>query len=265
MKGSDASHRSAAPSPCPARRQFLLEDLYVRWAAGQILCGSLHDLAGLLLGRCYSHGATFALFHRTSAFTLCFGRSVACIARLSLRAFECPPLARYLCVYLGPWSAGRVPSHDPHADFRMWRSASRPVPVFLPPELLARRGCSFSASSCCAAAAVQRSSLAHTGSMPSSTEAGWRALAWAPASAVGAWIGCLWSCRAWPSSHRPYARRAFAHRAGGHSWIVEGCRAPATRSSSPASQHGRELATTTSFSLPAMLGLFPGQIDLGWC
>lgn len=215
------------------------------------------------------------LFLLSSAVTLSFGHSVGMHRRLIHNSFECPLWLEYLCVYLGVLvgMAGPIGMIRQH-DFRDWaqrqpachdyfchrRSFWQDAYWQLHCELIPRHPPAFQLEPRLADDRVYGWLERHwmTQQLP------WAILFYA----LGGWSWVLWGICArvavcvighWLVGH-------FAHRQGGQSWIVRGAAAQgydvkiAGLISMGESWHNNHHA----FPGSAKLGLFPGQIDLGW-
>jgi fatty-acid desaturase len=247
----------------------------VRWAPVKSLWIGAMTVAATALGPVFVSWDALALFVVTSGLTLCFGHSVGMHRRLIHSSFECPRWLEYLCVYLGTlvgmagpigmtrvhdfrdWAQRQRNCHDYYCHRRgFWQDAwwqlhcelilARPPEFRLEPRIANDRFYAF----------IERTWM-------------WQQLPWAVLfAAVGGWGWLIWGVCArvsvsvvghWLVGH-------FAHRQGGQSWIVRGAAAQgynvklAGLVSMGESWHNNHHA----FPGSAKLGLFPGQIDLGW-
>jgi fatty-acid desaturase len=250
-------------------------DGIVCWAPAKSLwIGSMTVLA-IALGPLFFSGGAFLLFVVTSGVTLCFGHSVGMHRRLIHKSFDCPLWLERALVYLGTlvgmagpygmvrlhdfrdWAQRQSACHD-YSCHRtgFWRDAwwqmhcklvLRHPPRFqLEPRLA---GDGFYA-------AVERTWMLQQ-------------LPWALLFlAIGGLSWVVWGICVrvsvcvtghWLVGH-------FSHRKGGQDWIVEGAAGQgynvplAGFISMGESWHNNHHAFPSS----AKLGLFPGQIDLGW-
>lgn len=266
VPGSERIHADEAANPVAGE---------VRWAPVKSLWIGAMTVAALGLGPLYFSWAALTLFLVTSAITLCAGHSVGMHRRLIHNSFECPLWLEYICVYLGTlvgmagplgmirihdfrdWAQRQTACHDYFAHRRsFWKDAwwqlhcelmlPHPPAFRLEPRLGKDR----------IYAAMERSWM-------------WQQLPWA---LLFHWMGgpafVIWGICArvsvcvighWLVGH-------YAHREGEQSWIVEG-----------ASVQGHNVALAGLISMgeswhnnhhafpgSAKLGLFPGEIDLGW-
>ena len=247
----------------------------VRWAPAKSLWIGTMTVAAVALGPPLFTWDAFALFLAVSAVTLCFGHSVGMHRRLIHGSFECPLWLERLCVYLGTLVGmagpyGMVRLHDfrdwaqrqpaCHAYFRhgagFWRDAwwqmhcrlalKHPPRFQLEPRLAGDRFY----------AVVERTWMLQQAPLALLFFAigGWSWVVWGIAVRVSVCVTGHWLI-----GH-------FAHRRGGQTWIVEGASAQgydvplAGLISMGESWHNNHHAFPSS----AKLGLFPGQIDLGW-
>ena len=247
----------------------------VRWAPAKSLWIGSMTVAALVLGPLYFSWDAFLLFVATSGVTLCFGHSVGMHRRLIHSSFECPLWLERFCVYLGTLvgMAGPIGMIRLH-DFRDWaqrqsachdyschragfwrdawwqmhcRLALRHPPAFrLEPRL----------ADDWFYAIVERTWM-------------WQQLPWAVLFfAIGGWSWVVWGTFVrvsvcvtghWLIGH-------FAHRRGHQSFVIDGAAAqgynvPAAGFVSMGeSWHNNHHAVPSS----AKMGLFPGQVDLGW-
>ncbi len=248
---------------------------HVKWAPAKSIWIGTMTFAAVALTPFYYSWSALALFFATSAVTLCFGHSVGIHRRLIHGSFECPQWLEYLCVYLGTlvgmagpigmirihdlrdW-AQRQPAchdyfchrasllHDAWWQLHCELVLAQPPRFRLEPRLEKDRFYAF----------VERTWM-------------WQQLPFAVLLfAFGGLDWVLWGICArvsvcvtghWLVGH-------FAHRQGGQSWNVEGAAAQgydvsvAGLISMGESWHNNHHA----FPGSAKLGLFPGQIDLGW-
>jgi len=248
---------------------------HVTWSPVKSLWIGGMTTAAVLLGPVFVTWDALLLFLVTSGITLCFGHSVGMHRRLIHNSFACPLWLEYLCVYLGTlvgmagpigmirthdfrdWAQRQSDCHDYFCHRRTfwhdawWQLHCEPIlenpPEFrLEPRLAGDRFY----------AVVERTWM-------------WQQLPWAVLFfALGGWPWVIWGICArisvsvighWLVGH-------FAHRQGGQSWIVRGAAAQgynvriAGLISMGESWHNNHHA----FPGSARLGLFPGQIDLGW-
>lgn len=247
----------------------------VRWAPAKSVWIGFNTLAALVLSPVFVSFDAVLLFVVTSAITLCFGHSVGMHRRLIHSSFECPHWLEYLCVYLGtlvgmagPLGMIRVHDYrdwaqrqtDCHDFFRHGRRLlhdgwwqlhcelvlSHPPKCQLEPRLENSRFYKY----------LERTWMLQQ-------------LPWAVAFyAFGGWAWVVWGIFVrvsvcvtghWLVGH-------FAHRQGGQHWIVEGAAAQgynvklAGIISMGESWHNNHHA----FPGSAKLGLYPGEVDLGW-
>jgi len=248
---------------------------HVRWAPVKSLWIGSMTLVALGLGPFFLSWDTVLLFMATSGVTLCFGHSVGMHRRLIHNSFACPLWLEYLCVYLGTLvgMAGPIGMTRVH-DFRDWaqrqprchdyfchrRNFWRDAWWQLHCELVLDRPPVF-----------QLEPRLRTDKVYAAMEQGWmwQQLPWALLFfAIGGPGWVVWGVCArvsvgvighWLVGH-------FAHREGGLSWIVQGAAAQgynvkiAGLISMGESWHNNHHA----FPGSARLGLYPGQIDLGW-
>ncbi|WP_309645871.1 acyl-CoA desaturase, partial [Phenylobacterium sp.] len=247
----------------------------ILWAPRKSLWIGSMTLAALVLGPMFASWETLALFLVTSGITLCAGHSVGMHRKLIHRSFACPLWLEHLCVYLGvlvgmagpigmirqhdlrDWAQRQPACHDYLAhrtDF--WRDGWRQLhcdllldcaPTFrLEPRVAQDRFYAW----------LERTWM-------------WQQLPWAIALLVlggPGWV--IWGVCArvsicvtghWLVGH-------FAHRDGPQTWIVEGACVQghdvvvAGLISMGESWHNNHHA----FPGSARLGLYPGQVDLGW-
>lgn len=247
----------------------------VRWAPAKSLWISAMTGVALIAGPLTFTWDALALFLITCGITLCFGHSVGMHRRLIHNSFACPLWLEYLCVYLGTLvgMAGPIGMTRVH-DFRDWAQRQRDChpyfchrksfwhdawwqlhcelrldrpPAFrLEPRLQGDRFYAF----------IERTWLAQQ--LP------WAVLFFA----IGGWGWVVWGICArvsvsvighWWVGH-------YAHREGEQSFIVEGAAVQghnvvlAGLISMGESWHNNHHA----FPESAKLGLFPGEVDLGW-
>jgi stearoyl-CoA desaturase (delta-9 desaturase) len=247
----------------------------VRWAPAKSLWIGSMTLAAVLLGPPLLSLDAFVLFIATSAITLCFGHSVGMHRRLIHRSFDCPLWLEHICVYLGTlvgmagpigmirlhdfrdWAQRQKACHDYSAHrTTLWHDAwwqmhcrldlVRP-PLFRPEPRIA--GDRFYA-------VVERTWM-------------WQQLPWAVLFfAIGGWSWVVWGVCVrvsvgvtghWLIGH-------FAHRRGGQTFIVEGAAAQGYNVAMAGLISMGECWHNNHHAFPgsARMGLFPGQIDLGW-
>lgn len=247
----------------------------VRWSPAKSVWLASMTIAALVFGPATASADALALFILTSGVTLLFGHSVGMHRRLIHSSFECPRWLEYVCVYLGTlvgmagpigmvrihdfrdWAQRQPACHDYFCHRKsFWHDAwwqlhcelrlANPPAFRLEPRLRDDRFYAF-------------------------VESTWMAqqLPWALIFfAIGGWGWIVWGICArvavcvtghWLVGH-------FAHREGGQSWLVEGAAAQgynvrlAGFISMGESWHNNHHA----FPGSAKLGLFPGEIDLGW-
>jgi stearoyl-CoA desaturase (delta-9 desaturase) len=248
----------------------------VRWAPAKSLWIGSMTMAAIALGPFWFSLDAVLLFIATSAVTLCFGHSVGMHRRLIHASFECPLWLEHLCVYLGTlvgmagpigmvrihdfrdWAQRQPACHDYSAHRAgFWRDAwwqlhcrlvlTHPPRFRLEPRLANDRFY----------AVVERTWMLQQ--LP------WALLFFA----IGGWGWVIWGICVrvsvcvtghWLVGH-------FAHRQGGQSFVIDGAAgqgynvAYAGLISMGESWHNNHHA----FPGSAKMGLFPGQIDLGWC
>ena len=247
----------------------------VRWAPVKSLWIGTMTLMAILFGPHFAAWDTILLFLATSAVTLCFGHSVGLHRRLIHASFACPLWLDYLCVYLGTlvgmagplgmarthdfrdWAQRQADCHDYFRHRRgFWQDAWWQLHCELvldhPPQFRLEPRLAGDA----VYAALERSWMAQQ--LP------WLLLFWA----LGGWGWVVWGLCArvsvsvighWLVGH-------FDHRQGGQHWVVEGAAAQgyniglAGLVSMGESWHNNHHA----FPGSARLGLYPGEIDLGW-
>lgn len=247
----------------------------VQWSPTKSLwLGTMTAIAIVLGPICFSWSA-FALFVATSAITLCFGHSVGMHRRLIHSSFDCPLWLEHFCVYLGTlvgmagpfgmvrlhdfrdWAQRQSRCHDyscHRAGFwrdGWWQLHCRLVlkhsPEFrLEPRLVNDRFYAL----------VERTWM-------------WQQLPWAILFfVIGGESWLVWGICVrvsvcvtghWLVGH-------FSHRRGEQSWVIDGVAAQgynvrfAGLISMGESWHNNHHA----FPGSAKMGLFPGQVDLGW-
>jgi stearoyl-CoA desaturase (delta-9 desaturase) len=247
----------------------------VHWAPVKSLWIGTMTAAALLLGPVFFSWDAFALFLATSAVTLCFGHSVGMHRRLIHNSFACPLWLEYVCVYLGTlvgmagpigmtrvhdfrdWAQRQPACHDYFCHRKsFWHDAwwqlhcelalAHPPRFLLEPRLRHDR----------VYAIMERTWM-------------WQQLPWAALFfAIGGWTWVIWGICArvavcvtghWLVGH-------YAHREGGQSWIVEGAAAQGYNVSLAGLISMGESWHNNHHAFPgsAKLGLFPGEIDLGW-
>jgi fatty-acid desaturase len=269
MKLVPGSHRILATDDCdPVGGR-------VRWSPIKSLWIGSMTATALLFGLPSFSWSGFAVFIVGCGVTLCFGHSVGIHRRLIHSSFACPLWLEYLCVYLGTLvgMAGPIGMIRTH-DFRDWAqrqpachdyfchrrgfwhdgwwqlhcelALERPPHFQLEPRLERDRFYAF----------LEKTWILQQ--MP------WALLF----LAIGGWGWVVWGicARVAVSVTGHWLVGHFAHREGGQSWIVEGAAAQgydiriAGLISMGESWHNNHHA----FPGSARLGLFPGQIDLGW-
>ncbi len=247
----------------------------VRWAPVKSLWIGAMTLAAILLAPFHVSWSAVALFLFTSGITLCFGHSVGMHRRLIHNSFECPLWLEYLCVYLGTlvgmagplgmvrihdhrdWAQRQAQCHDYFCHRRsFWHDAwwqlhcelelAQPPAFGLEPRLANDRFYAF----------VERTWVLQQ--LP------WALLFYAAGGFSWVVWGIFLRVAVCVTGH--WLVGHFAHRQGGQDWIVEGAAAQgynvnvAGLISMGESWHNNHHA----FPGSARLGLFPGQIDLGW-
>jgi fatty-acid desaturase len=247
----------------------------VRWSAEKSLWIGAMTLAALTLGPLYVSWSAFALFLATTAVTLCFGHSVGMHRRLIHGSFKCPLWLEHLCVYLGVLvgMAGPISMTRVH-DLRDWAQRQPDCHPFL------RHGQGFWAD-----AWQQLHCKLHLDRPPRFRpeprlaedrvyallertwmlqQAPWAIVFWlAGGPSWVVWGVCV---RVAVSVTGHWLVGHFAHREGGQHWIVEGAAVQgydvkvAGLISMGESWHNNHHA----FPGSARLGLYPGQVDLGW-
>jgi fatty-acid desaturase len=247
----------------------------VRWAADKSLWIGAMTLIALILGPLFFSWSGFALFVASTCVTLCFGHSVGMHRRLIHSSFKCPLWLEYLCVYLGVLvgMAGPIGMTRIH-DLRDWAQRQPDCHPFL------RHGQGFWIDGwhqlhC-------RLHLAHPPRFQLEPRlAGdlvyrWMERSWMLQQAPWAFLfwtlgGPSWvvwgiCVRVAVSVTGHWLVGHFAHREGGQHWIVEGAAVQgfdvkvAGLISMGESWHNNHHA----FPGSARLGLYPGQVDLGW-
>jgi fatty-acid desaturase len=247
----------------------------VRWAPAKSLWIGTMTGAAVVLGPAFFSWNALLLFIVTSGITLCFGHSVGMHRRLIHGSFTCPLWLEYLCVYLGTLvgMAGPIGMVRVH-DFRDWAQRQARCHDYF----CHRRNFWHDAwwqLHC--QMVLDHSPAFHLEPRLSgdrfyrAVEQSWmlQQLPWAVLFFAIGGIGWLvWGICArvsvcvighWLVGH-------FAHRQGGQSWIVQGAAAQgynieiAGLISMGESWHNNHHAYPGS----AKLGLYPGQIDLGW-
>jgi stearoyl-CoA desaturase (delta-9 desaturase) len=222
----------------------------------------------------FSWGA-FWLFLVTTAVTLCFGHSVGMHRRLIHSSFETPRWLEYVCVYLGTlvgmagplgmvqlhdfrdWAQRQEACHDYFCHRKgFWQDAwwqlhcelglADPPGFRLEPRLAEDRFYAY----------LERTWM-------------WQQLPWVALFFVmGGWGWLIWGIcvRIAVSVIGHWLVGHYAHREGGQRWIVQGAAAQgyniaiAGLISMGESWHNNHHA----FPGSAKLGLFPGEVDVGW-
>lgn len=247
----------------------------VRWAPAKSIWIGAMTLIACVLGPIYFSWQAFALFLATSGITLCFGHSVGMHRRLIHGSFQCPLWLEYLCVYLGTlvgmagpigmirihdhrdWAQRQPECHDFFCHRRaFWHDAwwqlhcelrlAKPPRFALEPRIANDRFYMF----------VERTWMLQQ--LP------WAVLFFS----LGGWSWVVWGIcsRVSVSVIGHWLVGHYAHREGPQSWIVDGAAVQghnvvlAGLISMGESWHNNHHA----FPGSAKLGLFPGQIDLGW-
>jgi stearoyl-CoA desaturase (delta-9 desaturase) len=232
-------------------------------------------VAAVLLGPVLATWDAVLLFLVTSGITLCFGHSVGMHRRLIHNSFACPLWLEYLCVYLGTLvgMAGPIGMIRTH-DFRDWAQRQPACHDYfchrrgfwhdawwqLHCELRLEKSPEFRLEPRLAGdrfyRAVERTWM-------------WQQLPWAMLFfALGGLSWVIWGIcvRVTVSVTGHWLVGHFAHRRGGQSWIVRGAAVQgynvriAGLISMGESWHNNHHA----FPGSARLGLYPGQVDLGW-
>jgi stearoyl-CoA desaturase (delta-9 desaturase) len=247
----------------------------VAWSPAKSLWIGTMTVAAILLGPVFARWDAILLFLVTSGVTLCFGHSVGMHRRLIHNSFTCPLWLEHLCVYLGTlvgmagpigmirthdfrdWAQRQPDCHDYFCHRHgFWRDAwwqlhcelilERPPGFRLEPRLAGDRFYHF----------VEWTWM-------------WQQLPWAALFfALGGLPWVIWGIcvRVAVSVTGHWLVGHFAHRRGGQSWIVRGAAAQgynvriAGLISMGESWHNNHHA----FPGSARLGLYPGQVDLGW-
>jgi stearoyl-CoA desaturase (delta-9 desaturase) len=247
----------------------------VRWAPAKSLWLSAMTAAALLLGPLYLSWSAFLVFLATSAVTLLFGHSVGMHRRLIHQSFACPLWLERLCVYLGTlvgmagpigmvrlhdfrdWAQRQPRCHDySRHNAGFWRDAwwqlhcrlvLRHPPEFRPePRLADDRFYAF----------VEKTWM-------------WQQLPWAMLFFALGGVGfVVWGICVrvavcvtghWLIGH-------FAHRQGGQSFVVDGAAAQGYNVKYAGLISMGEAWHNNHHAFPgsARMGLFQGEIDLGW-
>jgi len=247
----------------------------VVWSPVKSLWIGSMTASAVLLGPVFATWDAVLLFLVTSGVTLCFGHSVGMHRRLIHNSFTCPLWLEHLCVYLGTLvgMAGPIGMIRTH-DFRDWAQRQPACHDYfchrrafwhdawwqLHCELILERPPEFRLEQRLAGdrfyRAVERTWM-------------WQQLPWAVLFfALGGLPWIIWGIcvRVAVSVTGHWLVGHFAHRRGGQGWIVRGAAAQgynvaiAGLISMGESWHNNHHA----FPGSAKLGLFPGQIDLGW-
>jgi fatty-acid desaturase len=247
----------------------------VQWAPAKSLWIGAMTAAALLLGPHFFSWSALALCLAMSAVTLLFGHSVGMHRRLIHESFICPLWLEHLCVYLGTLvgMAGPIGMGRLH-DFRDWAQRQRAChaysrhqagfwrdawwqlhcrlvldhpPEFRPePRLANDRFYAF----------VERTWM-------------WQQLPWALLLfALGGLSFVVWSICVrvslcvtghWLIGH-------FAHRSGGQSFVIDDAAAQGYNVKYAGLISMGEAWHNNHHAFPgsAKMGLFPGEIDLGW-
>jgi stearoyl-CoA desaturase (delta-9 desaturase) len=247
----------------------------VRWSAEKSLWIGAMTLAALVLAPLTFSWPALALFLATTGVTLCFGHSVGMHRRLIHGAFKCPLWLEYLCVYLGVLvgMAGPIGMTRIH-DTRDWAQRQPGCHPFL------RHGQGFWIDGWqqlhCKLYLAHPPRFAPEPRIADDRfyaflERTWmlQQLPWALTFyALGGWGWVVWGvcARVAVSVTGQWLVGYFAHNEGGQHWIVDGAAvqghdvAIAGLISFGESWHNNHHA----FPGSAKLGLYPGQIDLGW-
>jgi len=246
----------------------------VRWSPQKSIWIGTMTLAAIVLGPLYVSWSALALFVVTTGVTLCLGHSIGMHRRLIHGSFQCPRWLEYTCVYLGVLvgMAGPIGMTRMH-DLRDWAQRQPTCHPFL------RHGQGFWADGW-----QQLHCKVHldwpprfepeprlTTAFYTALDRTWMAqqLPWAILFwVVGGPSWVVWGICAriavsvtghWLVGH-------FAHREGGQHWIVKGAAVQgydvkvAGLISMGESWHNNHHA----FPGSAKLGLYEGQVDLGW-
>jgi fatty-acid desaturase len=248
---------------------------HVRWAPAKSLWIGAMTAAAMMLGPIFFTWSALLLFIATSGITLCAGHSVGMHRRLIHSSFECPLWLEHVCVYLGTlvgmagpygmvrlhdfrdWAQRQPACHDYSChQAGLWRDAwwqlhcklvlAHPPEFRLEPRLAGDRFYAF----------IERTWM-------------WQQLPWAILFyAVGGWSWLVWGICVrvsvcvtghWLVGH-------FSHRKGTQSYVIDGVAVQgynvgiAGLISMGECWHNNHHAFPSS----ARLGLFPGEIDLGW-
>jgi stearoyl-CoA desaturase (delta-9 desaturase) len=265
----------AGPDRIIATGEVSATDGVVRWSPSKSSWIGGMTAVALILGPLTFSWPAFALFLVTTGITLCFGHSVGMHRRLIHGGFQCPLWLEHLLVYLGVMvgMAGPLGMTRIH-DLRDWAQRQGDCHPFL------RHGYGFWTDGW-----MQLHCKLHFDRPPAFApepriaddrfyaflERTWmlQQLPWALAFyALGGWSWVVWgvAMRVTVGVTGHWLVGHFAHRHGGQHWIVEGAAvqghdvAIAGLISFGESWHNNHHA----FPGSARLGLYPGQIDLGW-
>jgi stearoyl-CoA desaturase (Delta-9 desaturase) len=247
----------------------------IRWTPGKSLwIGTMTALA-VVLGPLTFAWDALLLFIIASGVTLCFGHSVGMHRRLIHKSSECPRWVEYVCVYLGAlvgmagpfgmirlhdfrdWAQRQPACHDfscHRAGFwrdGWWQMHCRLVLDHPPRFQLEPRLANDAFYN-----AIERTWMWQ--------QAPWSVLFYA----VGGWSWVVWEIFVrvavcvtghWLVGH-------FAHRQGGQNWIIDGVAVQGynVRFAGFISMGEGWHNNHHAFPESARLGLFPGEIDLGW-
>ena len=246
----------------------------VRWCPSKSLWIGTMTFLAITLGPMFLTWSALLLFIVTSGVTLCFGHSVGMHRRLIHSSFDCPLWLEHFCVYLGTLVGmagpyGMIRLHD----FRDWAQRQSQCGDILPPlRLLARRMVATALQACVEApagvparnAACERPLLRLRRTNVDVQQLPWAMLFFV----VGGWNRVIWGIFVrfsvcvtghWLIGH-------FSHRRGGQSWIIDGVAAQGynVRLAGPISMGESWHSNYHAFPGSAKMGLFRGQIDLGW-
>jgi fatty-acid desaturase len=247
----------------------------VHWAPVKSLWIISMTAAAITLGPIFFSWSAFLLFLFSSGLTLCFGHSVGMHRRLIHRSFACPLWLEYFCVYMGvlvgmAGPIGMVRIHD-HRDWAQrqaqchdyfchrksfWHDAwwqlncvlvlNQPPFFHLEPRIKSDSFYAFLERTWMLQQLPWAVLFYTLGGLPWLV---WGICARVSVCVIGHWL----------VGH-------FAHREGPQSWVVDGAAAQghnvpiAGLISMGESWHNNHHA----FPGSAKLGLFPGEVDLGW-
>jgi fatty-acid desaturase len=247
----------------------------VVWSPAKSLWIGAMTATAVILGPIYFSSDAFLLFLVTSAITLSFGHSVGMHRRLIHSSFACPLWLEYFCVYLGTlvgmagpigmtrihdyrdWAQRQPQCHDYFCHRKnFWHDAwwqlhcevrlAKPPGFVLEPRLKRDRFYAFVESTWMLQQLPWAVLFFAIGGM------GW--VVWGVCARVAVCVTGHWLV-----GH-------FAHREGQQNWVVEGAAAQgynvrlAGLISFGESWHNNHHA----FPGSAKIGIYPGEIDLGW-